>query len=537
MSPSRFRANTVLPAPMNVILAMRAGYGVPTTTGSLRRMAKRATGRLRVAISAVLLEHAAGGCVHELGRRSRPTTSTTRRGDAQASTTTTPTTSTTARALYAAAQSRAVQRDVRLRRRDPHLPALRSAFVPRHDGRPVGVQLPRLRLERGAADGLRQLQAARRPHNFLIVAPDGQGERRHYNLTNEKGLQNDIKMVLALLDRIEATFCVDTARVFSTGMSDGGAMTSVLACLASDRFAAFGAVRSRCTSRAAAATGRSRSSRSTGRPIGSCRSTEASLRRPGVTLGAAPTTMAAWAEHDHCDAAFVDDAARERGAAPHVVGLRRLELGRLLHHRRWWSQLAGLDPDRAVRADHPADQRERDDLGLLHRRTRYKVEVDLHVPVAQTDPLPRADRRRRVPPDAARAVPHHEPVDAVGARLGQRGRRRLAVVACFDCHSNETKNHWWTRIAPMSWLTVKDVREGRDKLNFSECGTGSEGDPLDNDTKDIYETIADGSMPPSRYTMFGLHKDAKLTEAERAELIAGLRRTLGEDSLGGKGPG
>ena len=45
-----------------------------------------------------------------------------------------------------------------------------------------------------------------------------------------------------MLDHIEATFCVDAKRVFSTGMSDGGAMTSVLACRASDRFAAFGAV-------------------------------------------------------------------------------------------------------------------------------------------------------------------------------------------------------------------------------------------------------------------------------------------------------
>src|SRR5205085_8569 len=77
-------------------------------------------------------------------------------------------------------------------------------------------------------------------HDFLIVAPDGQGASRHFNLTNERGLQNDIAMVLALLDHIEATFCVDKDRVYSTGMSDGGAMTSVLACVASNRFAAFG---------------------------------------------------------------------------------------------------------------------------------------------------------------------------------------------------------------------------------------------------------------------------------------------------------
>ncbi len=49
-------------------------------------------------------------------------------------------------------------------------------------------------------------------------------------------------MVGALLDHIEATFCVDARRVYAAGMSDGGAMTSVLACKMSNRFAAFGPV-------------------------------------------------------------------------------------------------------------------------------------------------------------------------------------------------------------------------------------------------------------------------------------------------------
>ena len=79
--------------------------------------------------------------------------------------------------------------------------------------------------------------------DFLIVAPDGQVPAdRHFNLSGEPGLQNDVQMVGALLDHIEATFCVDTERVYATGMSDGGAMTSVLACRMRNRFAAFGAV-------------------------------------------------------------------------------------------------------------------------------------------------------------------------------------------------------------------------------------------------------------------------------------------------------
>ncbi len=39
--------------------------------------------------------------------------------------------------------------------------------------------------------------------------------------------------------------------------------------------------------------------------------------------------------------------------------------------------------------------------------------------------------------------------------------------ACYDCHSNETQWPWYGRIAPVSWLLARDVREGRAELNFS----------------------------------------------------------------------
>jgi hypothetical protein len=100
--------------------------------------------------------------------------------------------------------------------------------------------------------------------------------------------------------------------------------------------------------------------------------------------------------------------------------------------------------------------------------------------------------------------------------------RRLTVAACYDCHSNETSHHWYTQVAPISWWTVHHVRDGRAALNFSEWGTTSH-----RETDKVYETISDGSMPPSYYTWFGLHQDAKLSSQERAELLAGLRKTLG----------
>ena len=53
--------------------------------------------------------------------------------------------------------------------------------------------------------------------------------------------------------------------------------------------------------------------------------------------------------------------------------------------------------------------------------------------------------------------------------------RQLAVAACFDCHSNQTHTESWEDIAPLSWWITNHVKEGREKLNFSEWGSGRSG--------------------------------------------------------------
>ena len=145
--------------------------------------------------------------------------------------------------------------------------------------------------------------------DFVIVAPDGQGDAgRHFNLTGEGRLQDDVAMVGALLDRVEATLCIDAKRVYATGMSDGGAMTSFLACRASDRFAAFGPVAvilflPGCNPpRPVAITAFMGTADPVvpfdGGPVHCC---------GGATLGAAPDSMAKWAEHDGCTPTFSDE--------------------------------------------------------------------------------------------------------------------------------------------------------------------------------------------------------------------------------------
>ena len=107
------------------------------------------------------------------------------------------------------------------------------------------------------------------------------------------------------------------------------------------------------------------------------------------------------------------------------------------------------------------------------------------------------------------------------------------VRACYGCHSNEVVYPSYADIAPISWMVASHVSEGRAEVNYSEFATTTRG------FDETIEVILDGSMPPSYYTRFGLHPEARLTDAEIAALVEGLRATPGfdehEDRRGGHG--
>lgn len=81
--------------------------------------------------------------------------------------------------------------------------------------------------------------------------------------------------------------------------------------------------------------------------------------------------------------------------------------------------------------------------------------------------------------------------------------------ACYDCHSNETNWVWYTKVAPMSFLTAKDVNDGRRHLNFSEWDGNNESKYKE----EIWEEIRDEKMPPWQYKI--MHSDAKLSQEEK----------------------
>ncbi|MDD5717606.1 MAG: heme-binding domain-containing protein [Sulfuricurvum sp.] len=93
--------------------------------------------------------------------------------------------------------------------------------------------------------------------------------------------------------------------------------------------------------------------------------------------------------------------------------------------------------------------------------------------------------------------------------------------ACADCHSNMTKYPWYSHIAPISWLVMHDIEEGREHLNVSLLGIQKK-----NEVKDAAEEVKDGEMPILPYLI--AHPEARLSDTEKKELISGLENTFGK---------
>jgi polyhydroxybutyrate depolymerase len=78
--------------------------------------------------------------------------------------------------------------------------------------------------------------------NFIVVYPQAGSSVGAFGAGwNLKGT-TEVDYVTALLNDLEQRECVDTSRVYATGLSYGGAMTDLLACTMADRFAAVAPV-------------------------------------------------------------------------------------------------------------------------------------------------------------------------------------------------------------------------------------------------------------------------------------------------------
>lgn len=93
--------------------------------------------------------------------------------------------------------------------------------------------------------------------------------------------------------------------------------------------------------------------------------------------------------------------------------------------------------------------------------------------------------------------------------------RALLRRACYDCHSHETVWPWYSKVAPVSWLIARDVRKGRDELNFSTWDRYTTKQQVKK-LKESWEEVAEGEMPPWFY--LPVHRDAALSVEDGAIL-------------------
>jgi hypothetical protein len=116
---------------------------------------------------------------------------------------------------------------------------------------------------------------------------------------------------------------------------------------------------------------------------------------------------------------------------------------------------------------------------------------------------------------------HGNPPVTRAPRWDSPGTAKLVADACGDCHTNLTNWRWYSNIAPASWLVQNDVDGGRRRLNFSRW------DAPQPDVNQVIDQIASGNMPPWQYTP--VHPASQLSKAQKAALMAGLRKTYAND--------
>lgn len=75
---------------------------------------------------------------------------------------------------------------------------------------------------------------------FIALYPNAWGSKPFWKINDhDPRAPDDVAFISALLDKVEASYCVDLRRVYATGVSNGGGMASRIGCELASRFAAI----------------------------------------------------------------------------------------------------------------------------------------------------------------------------------------------------------------------------------------------------------------------------------------------------------
>ena len=118
-------------------------------------------------------------------------------------------------------------------------------------------------------------------------------------------------------------------------------------------------------------------------------------------------------------------------------------------------------------------------------------------------------------PVYAHTNPHVSPEKAIAASIDMPPQvQAIMRKACMDCHSDETRWPWYSNVAPMSWLVVRDVERARKVMNLSEWsdGLGRKKGRAAGALLAACEGVKSKRMPLPQYQM--MHPEANLSPDE-----------------------
>ena len=93
-------------------------------------------------------------------------------------------------------------------------------------------------------------------------------------------------------------------------------------------------------------------------------------------------------------------------------------------------------------------------------------------------------------------------------------------ASCYDCHSNNTKYPWYSKVQPVGWLLEDHINDGKEVLNLSEFGSYS-GRKQQSKLTSMISQIEDDKMPLAAYTF--IHRKALLSKENKKALLDYLR--------------
>ncbi len=88
--------------------------------------------------------------------------------------------------------------------------------------------------------------------------------------------------------------------------------------------------------------------------------------------------------------------------------------------------------------------------------------------------------------------------------------------ACYDCHSNNTRYPWYSKVQPVGWYLQNHINKAKEDLNFSEFGNYSDRQQ-NSKINGIINQVREDEMPLPAYTL--MHRDARLSEEDKKAFI------------------